>query len=306
MISRLTCVIFAILPGFAATTKPTLPPPPPGVRIVQDVTYLQPTRHEKLDLYLPATQTAPSPAVAIIHGGGWIAGDKASSREFNIGTTLATHGYVAASINYKLGKQLFPQNLFDCKNAVRFLRAGAKEYQIDPGKIAVIGGSAGGHLALMVAYTAGEPALEPSDGLYPNIASDVRCVIDMYGVTDLFTIRKNDEQGKPAGPSKLPFNVVTGTATDSRQLWEQASPVFHITPKTPPTLILQGDADTTVNFEQSTELAEKLKAADVPHELIMLQHIGHTFDLEKWNRKKLPRDLRPILLEFLEKHLKDR
>ena len=135
-----------------------LPPAPDGVVIERDVTYLAPGRKEKLDLYLPASRpkATRSPAVVIIHGGGWSGGDKASGREFNIGTTLAKAGYVCASVEYFKGAAgRWPTNLYDCKNAVRFLRAHADRYQVDVDHVGVIGGSAGGHLALMVAYTTG-------------------------------------------------------------------------------------------------------------------------------------------------------
>ena len=89
----------------------------------------------------------------IIHGGGWVGGDKGVSREFKIGTTLAKAGYVCASVNYTLERGNWPQNLFDCKNAVRYLRKNSDNYQVDAKHIGVVGGSAGGHLALMVAYT---------------------------------------------------------------------------------------------------------------------------------------------------------
>src|SRR5687768_7447602 len=124
----------------------------------------------------------------MIHGGGWVGGDKAAAREFNIGTTLAAAGYVCASVNYKLkGDDRWPTNLFDCKNAVRFLRTRAVQYQVAPDRIGVIGGSAGGHLALMVAYTSDLPELTPTAAAntpYPGVSDGVRCVVDLYGITD--------------------------------------------------------------------------------------------------------------------------
>ena len=130
--------------------------PPEGVILLRDVAYLPADRKEKLDLYLPAQRDAQlrSPAVVIIHGGGWTGGDKAQGREFRIATTLVQAGYICASVEYmKAGNDRWPTNLKDCKNAVRFLRANAAKYQVDEKNIGVLGGSAGGHLALMVAYT---------------------------------------------------------------------------------------------------------------------------------------------------------
>ena len=116
-------------------------------RVVKDVTFLAPDRAEKLDVYLPTALPAGTlaPAVVWIHGGGWTGGTKNETRAAEICGTLAAAGYVAVSIDYRLGDGAWPTNLHDCKNAVRFLRAHAAEYHIDPKRIAVAGGSAGGH-----------------------------------------------------------------------------------------------------------------------------------------------------------------
>jgi acetyl esterase/lipase len=285
-----------------------LPPAPPGVVIEQDVAYLAPQRKERLDLYLPANRDASvrSPAIVIIHGGGWTGGDKAADREFNIGTTLAAAGYVCASINYKLdGDDRWPTNLFDCKNAVRFLRACASEYQIDPDRIGVIGGSAGGHLALMVAYTSDVPELTPTDSPYKSVSDRVRCVVDLYGITDPRTRRKTDEQGKPIGPPSTQSALLPHrTPTADAEKWSLAAPVSHVSKNTPPTLIIHGTADTTVDRDQATQLAEKLQSAGVEHQLIRVEGIGHTFDLQKWRGKPLPQDLRPVVKTFFDAHLK--
>lgn len=167
----------------------TMPAPPPGVAIERDVTYLEPTRAEKLDLYMP-TARAPavrSPAVIAIHGGGWTGGDKARPREYMTCTTLALAGYVCVSIEYaKDGEGRWPQNVKDAKNAVRWLRVNAARLQVDAAHIGVIGGSAGGHLAMMVAYTAGLTGLEP-EGPYPGIDGRVQACVDMYGPSNLLT-----------------------------------------------------------------------------------------------------------------------
>ena len=117
----------------------------PQIEVRGDVPFLEPSRLEKLDLYLPKNRKTgeKSPAILLIHGGGWKEGDKRQPREIEFGTTLAENGYVAASINYALrsaGK--FPLNLQDCKNGIRYLRCHAEELGIDPTRIAVMGGSA--------------------------------------------------------------------------------------------------------------------------------------------------------------------
>ena len=286
-------------PKKAAAPRP-LPPAPAGVIIEKDVTYLSPERQEKLDLYLPANRPpgVRSPAVVIIHGGGWSGGGKTAAREFQTGSTLAQAGYVCVSVEYmkEPGKR-WPTNLFDCKNAVRFLRHNAAKYQVDADHIGTIGGSAGGHLALMVGYTASVPELAPP-APYPGISDKVQACVDMYGITDLLTRQGTDPQGNPNGQLGTAglFPEKRGENLDK---WRLASPVYHISKDTPPTLILHGTADTTVDRAQATELAEKLKAAGLEHTLMLIPCAHHTFLLQEKNR-----DLRPVVIAFFDKYLK--
>jgi len=290
----------------SAPAKRALPPAPEGVLIHENVAYLPPDRAEKLDLYLPADRPGDvrSPAVIIIHGGGWTGGDKAAAREFNVGTNLAKAGYVCASVNYRLDNPgRWPGNLHDCKNAVRFLRKHAERYQIDPDRIGVIGGSAGGHLALMVGYTNRVEALEPTEP-YPGIPDHVSAVVNLYGGTNLLTRRKTDADGTPFGPTLRSSAIMDADPDAAPEAWRLASPVYHVSPKSPPTLILHGTADTTVDRGQATELAAKLAEHGVEHQLVLLEGIGHTFDLETWRRKPLPVDVRGLVIRFFDKHLK--
>jgi len=154
------------------------------VVVRKDVSYLGPDRVEKLDLYLPAAEPKPGetrPAVVIIHGGGWTGGDKGAKREIEIGTTLAQHGYVCASINYVLAKPAsptWPDNLKDCKRAVRWLRKNAAELHVDPEHIGAIGGSAGGHLTAMLAVTDPSDGFEPAED--PGVSTRVQAAVPMY------------------------------------------------------------------------------------------------------------------------------
>jgi acetyl esterase/lipase len=277
-----------------------------GLRVLLDVPYLGADRVEKLDVYLPEPSAAGarSPAVVWIHGGGWMGGTKSEARAKEICSTLAAHGYVAVSIDYKLGAGAWPTNLLDCKNAVRFLRASAAKYHIDSERIAVAGGSAGGHLSCMVGFTTGEKDLEPN-APYPGISSAVRCVIDMYGPTDLLTRRETTPSGEPKPMRKLMTSSATvfGAKDADDPVLSAASAVTHVTKNSPPVLILHGRADTTVDYAQSQELDAVLTKFGVAHELILIDGIGHTFDWEKWSKKPLPKDLRPVALAFLAKHM---
>jgi acetyl esterase/lipase len=272
-------------------------------RVRKDVIFLSPGRAEKLDLYLPVSgPTRHRAAVVWIHGGGWTGGTKDANREVQVCSALAEAGFVCASVSYRLGQGAWPENLLDCKNAVRYLRIHAAELDIAPDKIAVGGGSAGGHLALMVAFTVGEPKLEPA-APYPEVSSAVRCVLDFYGITDLLTRQETKPDGTPTGGRKDGGAVAVFTGADRDKIFRRASPVTYVTAHSPPVLILHGRADTTVDYEQSVQLAHKLEETGVPHELVLLEGVGHTFDLQAWNKKPLPRDLRPVVLAFLDKYL---
>jgi acetyl esterase/lipase len=282
----------------------------PGVQVTKDVAFLAPERAEKLDLYLPAPPPAGklSPALVWIHGGGWTGGTKNEARATNVCTTLANAGYVAVSIDYKLGAGAWPTNLYDCKNAVRYLRANAAKLRLDPDRIAVAGGSAGGHLALMVALTAGKPDFEPSGAAtpYPAYSSAVRCVINLYGPTNILTRRAVDKQGTPGAVQKLGEShlKVYGTTDPNSPIFQLASPVTHVAPTSVPILTLHGKIDATVDYLQAVELDRVARERGARHELLLVDGAGHTFDLQTWAKKPLSRDLRPVVLGFLAKNMK--
>ncbi|MES2695147.1 MAG: alpha/beta hydrolase [Verrucomicrobiota bacterium] len=281
----------------------------PKYRVLTDQTFLAPERKEKLDLYLPEppAEGKLSPALVWIHGGGWRGGTKNEARAKNVCGTLAAAGYVAVSIDYVLGDGAWPTNLQDCKNAVRFLRANAAKYRLDPNRIAVAGGSAGGHLALMVALTTGRKGLEPED-VYPGVSSSVRCVANFYGVTNLLTRKRTTTGGvtDPTATQKLAASSLTlfGAKSEEDEVFRLASPVTHVRKDSVPMLTLHGKADTTVDYHQAEELDRVAKERGARHEMILLEKVGHTFDLQTWAKKPLPRDLRPVLLEFLAQNMK--
>ena len=282
---------------FASVAAPT---------VIKDVGFLAPGRAEKLDVYLPSSPPEGKlrPAIVWIHGGGWSTGTKNEARAAEICGTLAEAGYVAVSIDYQLGKGSWPTNLLDCKNAVRFLRAHAQEYQIDPARIGVAGGSAGGHLALMVGFTAGFKGLEP-DAPYPGVSSAVGCIIDMYGPANLLTRKAIAADGTPTATRRLMGKSLEffGAKDEDDPVLTQASPVTHVRGNCPPVLVLHGRADTTVDYNQSDELVHRMQAAGLAHEYLLIDGVGHTFSWRMWGKVPLPRDLRPVTLAFLAKHL---
>jgi acetyl esterase/lipase len=288
----LPALVFAALPAFAQPQPALNPRPaaPEGTVIERDIAYLGEGRTEKADLYLPAKRgkDVKSPAVVIIHGGGWTGGTKNAAREFNIGTTLALNGYVGFSIDYILAtkdKPTWPANLHDCKNAVRWLRKNAGRLQIDPENIGVIGGSAGGHLAAMLALTG------PADKLDPPGEGDcrVKCAVDLYGPADLINL----------GGDLKNLDMIGKTLAEAPELYKAASPITYADKNDPPILIIHGTADKIVDVKQSHDFAAALKKLGAPHELVIVEGAPHTFHLQPKER-----DLRPVVLGFFDKSLK--
>ncbi|MFC7337786.1 sulfatase-like hydrolase/transferase [Haloferula chungangensis] len=272
---------------------------PPGVSIRRDVSFLAPGREEKLDLYEPSERPDGSklPAVVIIHGGGWVNGDKGRVREYVTGTSLAKAGYLCISINYELkaGKR-WPNNLHDCKNAVRWLRVNADKLGVDPERIGVIGGSAGGHLALMVAYTGDDERLSPKQP-YPGVSDKVGACVDMYGITNLLTRRETEKDGTPNEVLKG-HRLFPESREEMPEKWRLASPVNHVDKNSPPTLIYHGTADEVVDRDQSKELHDVLQAAGVDSTLRMIKGAGHA-----WPLRTKDFDLTGEVIEFFNKSL---
>lgn len=263
---------------------------PDDVEFRSGVAYLPEGRKERADLYLPAKRASGvrSPAVLIVHGGGWSGGKRNADRELNIGTTLAQHGYVGLSIDYLLAtdeRASWPVNIHDLKTAVRWLRANADKLQIDADHIGAIGGSAGGHLVALLAASGNVPELDPP-GPYGEFSSAVQCVVPMYGAAEVRD-----------GPSAL--RMLGKTREQAPELYRLASPTTHIDPRDPPFLILHGTADKLVPVEQSEILARALKQAGVEQELVVIPDAPHSFHLQPKQR-----DLRPLVLGFFDKHLK--
>ncbi len=265
------------------------------VNIEKDIAYLGPDRQEKGDLYRPALPAKGErfPAVLIIHGGGWSGGDKGAKREINIGTNLALNGYVGFSINYVLSAKnhpTWPQNLYDCKTAVRWLRKNAQRLNLDPEHIGVIGGSAGGHLAAMVAMTGPVAGLDPP-GPNAEYSCRVQAAVDLYGPADLTDLT--------TWPKTERLSMMPASRAEKPELYRIASPITYADKSNPPLLILHGTADKTVPVEQSKLLAEALKKAGAEHELIIVEGAPHSFNLQPKQR-----DLRPVVLGFFDRHLK--
>jgi acetyl esterase/lipase len=295
MSRRIVPLLFALAASFVSAIASAQEAGPAenaadDVVIERGIAYLPEGRTEKADLYLPKGRgpAVRSPAVVIIHGGGWRGGQRDAVRELNIGTTLARHGYVGLSIDYLLStkeKPSWPQNIHDCKTAVRWLRANADRLQIEADHIGAIGGSAGGHLTALLAASGNVPELNPA-GPYAQYSCAIQAAVPMYGVAEI-------------GDSEYAAQMLGKTRTEAPELYRFASPATHVDARDPPFLILHGTADAAVPVEQSEILARTLKQAGVEHELIVIEGAPHSFHLQPKER-----DLRPAVLGFFDKHLK--
>jgi acetyl esterase/lipase len=257
-----------------------------------------------LDIATPATP-GPHPCVVCLHGGAWKFGSKdhlsKTSRyldvEFGTGRKsliewLAGEGYVAVSVGYRLApKNKFPAQIEDAKTAVRFLRANADKYGIDPDRIAALGYSAGGHLAALLGTTTTAAGFDGP--LLRGVSSQVRCVVDFFGPTDLtlYTESEGIEKAYLA-----PF--LGGRYAAKPELYTKASPLAHVTKDAPPFLILHGTADILVPIIHSERFHKKLLAAGVSSELKTLPGEGHG-----WTGKVAVETMTDVTA-FLNKHLK--
>ena len=245
----------------------------------------------KLDLARPRHGDGPFPAVVCIHGGGFRAGNRAGHDGLCV--ALAQRGYVAVTVTYRLAPgHPFPAALHDAKAAVRWLRAHASEYKVDPSRIGATGDSAGGNLAQMLGVTGDVKSLE-GDGGAAEQSSRVACVVNVYGPTDL-----TKSYGKSVDAAEVLPLYLGGDASKERKRHLRASPLYWVTPDAAPTLCLHGTDDKYVAYEQAGWIVEKLNAAGVEAELITLPGAGHGF------RGKDAETARAALFAYFDKHLK--
>ena len=244
---------------------------PDGVIFEAGVEYANPDgQHLQLDIARPKTGDGPFPAIICIHGGGFRAGKREGYDGLII--KLAQQGYVAMTVSYRLApKYQFPAAVHDTKAAVRWARANAAKYKIDPTRIGTTGGSAGGHLAQFLGVTANVKEFE-GDGGNAKESSAVTCVVNVYGPSD-FT----KSYGKSVDAAEVLPLFLGGNLEKARKQHLKASPLYWVTPNAVPTLCIHGTDDKYVAHEQAVWLIDKLKASGVEAELLTLEGAGHGF-----------------------------
>jgi len=262
LIRWLACVGLAITGQNLFTSQMLAEDPPPEMRVVKDLEYVE-YGHERhrLDLYLPAANDRPAPLIVWVHGGGWAGGSKAGTPAIR----MVRSGFAVASINYRLSQHaIFPAQIHDCKAAIRWLRAHASEYRLDPAHIGVWGSSAGGHLVALMGTSNGIADLEGQLG-NPEQSSDVQAVVDWFGPTDFFTVGSKETRTRLLGgdPQTIPEQA------------RRASPIHYVSKDDPPFLVMHGDADTTVPIAQSETFTNALKGAGVDATFVNVVGGGH-------------------------------
>lgn len=231
----------------------------------------------ELDLHLPKRDAASKgqlrPLVVWIHGGGWRAGSRKPPRL----RQLIDDGIAIASVSYRFtDKAVFPAQIHDCKAALRWLRANAAKYDLDPQRIAVAGSSAGGHLALLLGVSAGVGPLEGELGDHVGTSTEICAIVDYFGPSDF--VLRGKTQPERAYTAKSGSLALLGGNADRRpdpQMEHDASPVFYVDQDDPPLLIFQGDGDETVLMDQSERMRDVYLEHKLPVELVVLPGAGH-------------------------------
>ena len=242
-------------------------------------------RNLLLDVYR-APGPGPHPALLLIHGGGWAAGSKNDNAGMALGLLL--QGFTCFSVEYRFAPAYkHPAQVEDCARAARWVRAHAAEYGIDPKRIGALGGSAGGHLSLMLGVI--QPGdYQSADDPNRALPANVQCVVDLFGPSDLTRIPDLSKQALD-----ILVKFLGGTYEQLPDKYADASPIKHVTKTSAPTFMMHGDADTLVPLSQSQVMKVALDKVGVPNELIVIHNGQHGFggadkaDLEAANKQAL-------------------
>ena len=278
-------------PPAQAASQPSAPPlENPSTTVQRDVSYGMVSGHPLLlDIYEPGEHSSGLlPAVILIHGGGWISFDKSTMQ--TMGMFLARSGFVAFSVDYRLfheKENRWPAQLDDVQRAVRWVRANAAKYSVDPQHIGAFGHSAGAQLAALLGM---EDTRDNSDPALAKYSSKVQAVVDVSGPTDFMA---HDD------PDAVAFLTafLGGDYAQHPKVWQDASPAFHAAKDVAPFLIIHGTQDESVPLAQAQELADKLKRAGAAVKFVTVEDV-HTFRMPE-ARRRLAFETREFFTEYL-------
>jgi acetyl esterase/lipase len=233
---------------------------PEGVNVLRDLEYAKVDGQSlRLDLYMPSETKTKPPLLVWIHGGGWTKGSKSGINP--IISRMTAEGYAAASIDYRLdGLKSHPDQIHDCKGAIRWLRANASKYGYDATRIGAGGGSAGGHLVLLLGMSADVPELEGEVGGNLDQSSSVQAVVDLFGPSSLGLFADAGKQGRRNQPAEM---------------LKSASPDTYLSKDDPPLLIFHGDKDQLVPLAQSEHIHKKYREMGLESSFHVIEGAGH-------------------------------
>jgi acetyl esterase/lipase len=250
-----------------------------------------------MDLRVP-DGPGPHPVILYLHSGAWITGDRFGGAAIR----QATRGYAVASIDYRLAPDhIWPSQIEDCKAAIRWLRANAARFNLDPNRIGVFGASAGGHLAAILGTSGGVDALEGVAHGNAQFSSRVKAVVDFYGPTDLLRLQEQKLPCIPldANSPNMPPSLLMGCAIQQcREKTATANPITYVTPDDPPFLIVHGMHDCLVPWKQSVILQEALEQAGVQSQLVLIPHGEHG------GRAFAEAQYEKLVDDFLDRHVR--
>lgn len=277
----------ATLSVFAQATNRVMSIFPKGTLLYDDLPYAGDTLHKHLlDIYLPPQHKDKYPVVIWIHGGAWMSNDKYADMGYMTQTLkgFIDSGYAVASIDYRWSTQaIFPAQVKDCNQAIEYLYQHAEQFLLDRKRFAVIGFSAGGHLANLLALSANNDIKDfYADGKKPHFK--IKLVLDFYGPSNLVTLTgsNNEDLNNPVAL------LLGGPVSKKMDLAKKASPIIYIDKDDPPFLIIQGEKDQSVNPEQAKSLSAALTSFGVKNELIIVPsapHYGEMFDAESIRKR---------------------
>ena len=277
------------MPGHVDSKVLTVPATTTEIGLISNVVYEQvpsrgyPNVPMQMDILQPKTQQK-KPAIVFVTGGGFINANKDNGLQLRM--HLAEHGYVVGSINYRVAPTArFPEPLEDVKAAIRYLKANADRFGIDPARVGIVGGSAGGYLTAMAGTTSGTKTFDKGENL--QVTSDVKAAVDLYGLSDLTQVGADfsaDVQARhrSAGATEAlwvngspVFGGRDGGILADKQAADDANPIHYISKTSAPMLLMHGTADTIVSPSQTDLLFQALQQKGIPSERYLVTGAGH-------------------------------
>jgi acetyl esterase/lipase len=286
---------------------------PDSIKLEPDIQYAgNTTPSQRLNLLLPKKPRGdkPLPVIAYIQGSAWMASRPAGGHAY-LAKYVASGEYIGVGIGHRTtAEATWPAQIHDSKAAIRWIRGNAKKYNIDPDRIGAIGNSSGGHLVAALGTTGGLAALEGDLGEFKGLSSRVQCVVDEFGPSEILEMQHYPSKLNHDAPTSPEGKLVGGRVSEKKEIAKAASPVTYAKADAPPFLILHGDKDNVVPYNQSERMVAALKKAGVECYFVTVEGGGHggwtNPDIYKLERAFFDKCLRGIPARISEEKLPSR